>query len=149
MTEKDKQKRICDEYDRLSKYFEGADANRRAIIEPLIQNAAFMRITLEEMQAAINREGVTDHYRNGEHQEGKKSSAGVQGYNAMIKNYTTVIKTLMAHVPTAPRAIELTSQERREPEETEEEKRKRINDEIARAAAWQQEQRAKEAAAEN
>lgn len=146
MTEKDKQKRINAEYDRLSKYFEGADANRRAVIEPLIQNAAFMRITLEEMQAAINREGVTDHYRNGQHQEGEKSSAGVQGYNAMIKNYTTVIKTLMAHVPPAPHELTIAHLERREPEETEEEKRKRINDEIARAAAWQREQRAKEAA---
>ena len=146
MTEKDKQKRINAEYDRLSKYFEGADANRRAVIEPLIQNAAFMRITLEEMQAAINREGVTDHYRNGQHQEGEKSSAGVQGYNAMIKNYTTVIKTLMAHVPPATHELTIAHLERREPEETEEEKRKRINDEIARAAAWQREQRAKEAA---
>lgn len=143
MTEETKKKRIKAEIERLKQYFLEADANKRAIAEPLIENAAFMRITLEEMQAIINRDGVIDEYTNGKHQGGTKSSAAVQGYNSLVKNYNSVIKTLMAVAPIAIKKIDLYKDDD-EPRETEEEKQARINAEIERAAAWQREQWAKE-----
>ena len=139
-----KEEQITAEIERLTALFEGADANKRALVTPLIENAAFMRVTLDEMQAIINRDGVIDHYTNGQHQGGAKASAAVQGYNSLVKNYAAVIKTLMGLVPLEVRESKLTQiQANTEPAETEEERTARINAEIARAAAWQAEQRTK------
>ena len=139
-----KEEQITAEIERLTALFEGADANKRALVTPLIENAAFMRVTLDEMQAIINRDGVIDHYTNGQHQGGAKASAAVQGYNSLVKNYAAVIKTLMGLVPHEVRESKLTQiQANAEPAETEEERTARINAEIARAAAWQAEQRKK------
>lgn len=139
-----KEEQITAEVERINELFKGADANKMAMAKPLIENAAFMRVTLAEMQEIINRDGVIDHYTNGQHQGGAKASAAVQGYNSLVKNYTTVIKTLMSLVPLEVRKTTMAQiQEQTKPTETEEERRERINAEIARAAAWQAEQRAK------
>lgn len=68
---------------------------------PLLQNASFMKVTLEDLQEIINEEGVTDVYQNGANQHGKKQSATLQSYNSLIKNYANVIKTLSQLVPPA------------------------------------------------
>ena len=95
----DKKKRIKKELDRISFYFELADGNQRAIVTPLLQNAAFMKATLEDLQEIINAEGVIDEYKNGKDQYGTKQSATLQSYNALIKNYASVIKTLAGLLP--------------------------------------------------
>lgn len=139
-----KEEQITAEVERINALFERADANKMAIARPLIENAAFMRVTLAEMQEIINRDGVIDHYTNGQHQGGAKASAAVQGYNSLVKNYTAIIKTLMSLVPLEVRKTTMAQiQEQTKPTETEEERRERINAEIARAVAWQAEQRAK------
>ena len=142
-----KEEQITAEVERISALFESADANKKALVTPLIENAAFMRVTLDEMQAIINRDGVIDHYTNGKNQGGAKASAAVQGYNSLVKNYAAVVKTLLGLVPLEVFERKLTKiQEQAKPEEpaeTEEERRARINAEIERAAAWQAAQRAK------
>lgn len=99
-----KEERINDELTRISRRFEKADANQRAIAAPLIQNAAFMKVTLEDLQEIINAEGVIDEYKNGENQYGTKQSATLQSYNALIKNYANVIKTLASILPPEEKA---------------------------------------------
>lgn len=66
---------------------------------PLIQNVAFMKVTLEDLQREINENGATDTYQNGANQWGVKQSATLQSYNALIKNYNTAIKTLSQFIP--------------------------------------------------
>ena len=75
------------------------DENERAVIDPIIQNSAFMKIQLDDLQEIINRDGVTEVYQNGANQYGVKQSAAVQSYNALIKNYAAVIKQLSGYVP--------------------------------------------------
>lgn len=99
MSEISKEERIKTELDRLSKLFEKADGNQKASVTPLLQNAAFMKVTLEDLQEIINKEGVTEIYQNGANQHGVKQSATLQSYNALIKNYASVIKTLSAILP--------------------------------------------------
>lgn len=94
-----KRERIEKELARISVYFEQVDANQRAMAQPLLQNAAFMAITLQDLQEAINAEGVTDTYRNGATQYGTKCSASLQAYNTTVKNYAAVIKTLAQLLP--------------------------------------------------
>ena len=69
------------------------------MITPILQNAAFMRVTLEDLQQLILEEGVVDEYQNGENQHGKKQSAALQSYNALVKNYAAVSKTLTQMLP--------------------------------------------------
>ena len=99
MKEETKRKRIEQELARISVYFKAVDANQRAMAQPLLQNAAFMKVALEDMQELINTEGVTEEYRNGQTQYGEKPSSALQAYNATVKNYAAVIKTLAQLLP--------------------------------------------------
>ena len=58
-----------------------------------------MKVTLEDLQEAINENGCSEQYKNGANQYGKKASADVQAYNAMIKNYTNVLDKLDKLLP--------------------------------------------------
>ena len=150
MAKKNKEQRIKTELDRLEKIFEKVDGNKRTILASLLQNAAFMKITLEDLQEIINAEGVTDEYQNGANQKGIKQSATLQGYNALIKNYTIVIKTLTQILPPEERKTasihewtprEKTQEEWEEEMRQDEERIKKINAEIEAAAELQRKER--------
>lgn len=177
--ERTKEERISEELKRISDLFPDLDSKQRSAIMPLIQNAAFMKVSLEDLQEIINRDGVTEVYQNGANQYGVKQSAAVQSYNVMIKNYAAAIKTISSMIPPDRQPTEselylealktgMLAKEKGLPdfnewkdardskrlvrsEEDEEAKRKaeeehlrKINEEIARAAAKQQEQWKKE-----
>ena len=149
MTEISKENRIEAELKRISRYFESVAENQRAVVSPLLQNAAFMAITLEDLQEQINSEGVVDTYMNGKNQYGVKQSATLQSYNSLIKNYAAVIKTLSGLLPPEPKVPLSINWEPREktPEEWEAERRRdeehqrQILAEIDRAAELQRKQR--------
>ena len=150
MTEISKEKRIKEELTRVSLYFENAADNEKAIISPLIQNAAFMKVTLEDLQEIINTEGVTEAYQNGANQHGIKPSAALQSYNNLMKVFASVIKTLSSYLPPEEKKRvstlfgwtpqEKTEEELEKERQREEERRRKINEEIARAAEWQRQQ---------
>lgn len=94
-----KDKRISKEFARISEFFKEISPNQREFIEPLLQNAAFMKVTLEDLQAIINAEGVEDEYKNGANQYGTKPSAVLQAYNTMLKNYAAVKLKLIQLLP--------------------------------------------------
>ena len=99
MTEKERNKRIKEEIKRISFFFEELPENEMSIISPLIQNAAFMRVTLEDLQETIARDGPVDHYQNGANQSGTKQSAALQGYIALQKTYLQTAKSLAEYLP--------------------------------------------------
>ena len=147
-TELEKEKRISEEFNRISIYFEKLDENERAVIVPLIQNAAFMRVTLEDLQEIIAEQGPVEAYQNGANQSGMKQSAALQSYNATVKNYAAVIKTLFGLLPPMERPAAFkpcvkTEKEREAERRQMEERQKRINAEIAAAAEYQRRQREK------
>jgi len=89
------------EIKRLKKIFKNLPKDRMAIAIPLIENAAFMRVTLEDLQAHIEEHGCSEDYKNGANQFGKKATVESQTYNAMIKNYNTVTDRLEKMLPDA------------------------------------------------
>ena len=99
MTEKERNNRIKEEIKRISVFFEELPENELSIISPLIQNAAFMRVTLEDLQETIARDGPVDHYQNGANQSGTKQSAALQGYIALQKTYLQTAKSLAEYLP--------------------------------------------------
>ena len=148
MKTKSKEARIRDELDRLSELFAGLEDDKRSLVGPLMQNAAFMRVTLEDLQEIIIEEGPTEIYTNGQHQEGVKQIAAVQAYNSLIKNYVSVIKSLAQYLPykktvtPTPWAPREKTEEELEAEERErEEHEQQIREEHRLAVEYQREQR--------
>lgn len=84
----------------LSTVFADLDEKRRKTVDKLLDNAAFMAVQLEDLRAVIQENGVTSEYQNGENQFGTKKSPEVEVYLAMIKNYTAIINSLCAMLPT-------------------------------------------------
>ena len=91
--------RIKRERERLLEIFSELDEKRRNTAVSLIENAAFMTVTLEDLRKTISENGVVSEYQNGENQFGTKKSPEVEVYNTMIKNFTTIIKTLCDMLP--------------------------------------------------
>lgn len=90
----DKRAKIEEEIARLTKLLSDVDSKSKKIVESLIRNAAFMAVTLEELQETINENGVVSEYQNGENQWGTKKSPEVEIYNVMIKNHSAIMKQL-------------------------------------------------------
>ena len=149
-----KEARIKDELKRISAFFEDVEDNKRAIVGPLLQNASFMKITLEDLQEIINQDGVVDEYKNGANQYGVKQSATLQSYNALVKNYVSVIKSLDQFLPykkTVPTSSPWLPREKTPEElEAEEKEQERIErereEDFELAVAYQKEDRERRAA---
>lgn len=101
--EKTKEQRIKSEKTRLKGIFKELDENKRKLVTPLIEKAAFMSIELDDLQAQIEQDGWTSEYKNGENQYGTKKSPEAETYIALSKNYAAVIKQLTELVPAAKR----------------------------------------------
>ena len=94
-----KQARITAEKRRLNGVFKKIDDKQKKAVSSLIDNAAFMAVTLQDLQEAMNINGVVSEYQNGENQWGPKKSPEVEIYNTMIKNYSSIIKQLADMLP--------------------------------------------------
>ena len=94
-----KDQRICEEYSRMKELFSAMPANELRFCDPLLQNAAFMCVTLQDLQLAINENGVTDNYQNGANQSGTKASADLQAYNSLAKVYNALMDKLSGKLP--------------------------------------------------
>ena len=82
--------------------FNAAPPERQDLCLQLVLNAVFMEEQLSKLQDEIRANGVVSEYKNGENQYGTRKSPEVDVYNAMIKNYTSVIKQLGDLLPEAP-----------------------------------------------
>ncbi len=94
-----KDKRIKKEIAKLKRLYKNLPKDKLSAIASLIQNAAFMAVTLEDLQAAINENGCISTYQNGENQWGTKKSPEADVYNTMIKNYSQVIRQITEMLP--------------------------------------------------
>ncbi len=105
-TERKKQKeaKIRRELNKLKRIFKSLPPDTKDTVASLIANAAFMAVTLEELQEEINLNGTTERYQNGDNQFGVKKSSAVEVYNTMIKNHMGCIKQLTDLLPKATTA---------------------------------------------
>lgn len=97
--EMDANEQIKGELRKMKKMFANLPENERKFIEPLLQNAAFMRVVLEDLQEQIAENGCVEEYSNGENQGGKKMSAELSAYNTTVRNYNAVMVKLIERLP--------------------------------------------------
>ena len=99
MAEKTREQRIKAEKSRLRTLCKDLPENKKAIALPLVEQAAFMRITLDDLQEEINEAGCVEEYQNGRNQSGFKTTAALQAYNSTVKNYAAVCERLDRILP--------------------------------------------------
>lgn len=97
--DKTKESLINSEIKRLNKIFGLKGEDAKGFQQELIQNAAFMAVSLRELQGIINECGYSDEYQNGKDQTGMKKTPEVDIYNTMIKNFNTTMKQLYEMLP--------------------------------------------------
>lgn len=98
-TDKQRKNKIKNELQRLNDIFVDIETNKKKTVEKLIEDAAFMAVTLEETRKIIARDGVIELYQNGENQKGIKKSSAVEVYDKMVNTYSRVIKQLCDLIP--------------------------------------------------
>jgi len=97
-TLEEKQARIKRELNRLKKIFAALPDDARNVADGLIQEAAFMRVTLEETRAVIDREGVIERFEQGV-QRFYREHPATKVYTALINRYQAVMKQLIDLLP--------------------------------------------------
>lgn len=95
----EKNQKIKKEINKIKRVFKELPKNKKEIVVKLIENAAFMSTTLDELKEDIKKYGVKETYVNGKDQYGFKESIESKTYNIMIKNYSNVIKQLIDFLP--------------------------------------------------
>lgn len=97
-TPEEKEKRIKRELNRLKKIFAALPEDAKRVADGLIQEAAFMRVTLEETRAVIDREGVIERFEQGV-QRFYREHPATKVYTALINRYQGVMKQLIDLIP--------------------------------------------------
>lgn len=104
MAEQSKEAKIRKEKNRLLKIFKEIDENKLATVRALIDRAAFITVSLAEIEEELNKNGWTEEYQNGENQRGIKRAANADLHISLTKNLNAIIKQLVELVPEGQKA---------------------------------------------
>ena len=105
----DKEKKIRKETKRLQKVFEGLEPNKLVTVNALIDRAAYITVSLQELEEQLNEYGWTEEYFNGRNQSGVKKSAAAEVHISLTKNLNAIMKQLLDLVPPAQKESRLTA----------------------------------------
>ena len=102
-----KKTRIKREKDRLLDIFKDLEANKLSTCQALIDRAAFITISLEDLEEQLNATGWVEPYQNGENQSGLKKAAAADVHISLTKNLNSIVKQLLELVPPAQKKSRL------------------------------------------
>ena len=91
---KNKEELISGKIAELKRIYKGIETTRKKNAEMIIPNAAFMAISMMELEKIINVKGYSEEYQNGANQRGVKKCSEVETYNNFAKNYLSYIQQL-------------------------------------------------------
>lgn len=99
--------RIKKEEQRLKRIYKNIDKDNKAIIEGLIQRAAYMRVTLEDWEKDIMENGYYEMFTQSEKTDPYERERPVARlYNTMNKNYQSIIKQLTDLIPKEVKVVD-------------------------------------------
>jgi len=105
--ENTKEARVKKEKSRLKNLFKDLEPNKLKTCRALIDRAAFITVSLEDLEEQLNEVGFTEYYQNGDKQSGWKKSAAADVHISLTKNLNTIIKQLLELVPPAQKKSKL------------------------------------------
>ena len=143
--------RVEQERARLMELFTGADSNKMDFIRNQVQQLAWLNISISDLQAETDAAGAVVQYDNGGNQRGLQANPACKLLIEYEKLSNTIFRALLPLVPEKVNEDDFLNYEswQKTPEEieeeyqAEEERRKRINAEIAAAQKQLEESRAK------
>lgn len=83
-------KNVQNEYNRLKLLFTSVDPTKSELVDNLINEAAFMRVQLENTQEQIKKYGAIQVSSKGS----QRQTEAAKFYTKLVNSYGTVIKTL-------------------------------------------------------
>lgn len=107
----EKKKRVRKEYNRIKKIYKDMPPDVKTTVDSLIHRAAFMRVSLEDMEEDLDERGFVEFFSQSEKTEPYERERPVARlYNTLNKNYQSIMKQLSDLVP-KPKAIESTEED--------------------------------------
>lgn len=94
-----KETRIRKELRKIKVLYKDIPKNQQKLCEKLMENAAFMAVTLEDLQAEVNKKGAIIRQKNGNGFNVTQESPAQKSYNVMIGKYTAVVAKLDEMLP--------------------------------------------------
>lgn len=94
-----KEERIKKELSKLNKIFKNIIKDKKDLCAGLISNAAYMYVTLEDLQVIVNLEGAITTGVNGNGFETTSEHPAQKCYNATLEKYVKTIKALTDLLP--------------------------------------------------
>ena len=107
MAKAKKETRVKKEKKRLCEIFKDLEPNKLKTCSALIDRAAYITVSLEDLEEQLNETGWVETYQNGENQFGIKKSAAADVHISLTKNLNALIKQLLELVPPAQKANRL------------------------------------------
>ena len=107
MAKMKKTTRIKREKDRIMEVFKDLEPNKLQTCAALIDRAAYITISLEDLEEQLNDSGWVETYQNGENQYGLKKSAAADVHISLTKNLNAIIKQLLELAPPAKKESRL------------------------------------------
>ena len=107
MAKPKKTTRVTREKARLMELFKDLEPNKLQTCLALIDRAAFITVSLQDLEEQLNEIGWTEYYQNGDKQSGWKKSAAADVHISLTKNLNTTIKQLLELVPPAKQRSKL------------------------------------------
>lgn len=93
MAELDKDKRIKKELNKFKKFIKDLELQEKNMAMNLIEELAFMKVTLEDLKEEVNESGVVTEMPQGEYSIMRENPA-LKSYNTMIQRYNQTLKQL-------------------------------------------------------
>lgn len=94
----EKEKKIKQEINRVKKIYKDFPKEKLKVLEGLIQEAAFMKISLEEMREDLLTNGLTEVFEQGS-QKFERERPHVKIYTTFMQRYSGVMKQLIDLLP--------------------------------------------------
>ena len=85
------------------------DKNKQTLLYPHLENIAYMKVKLEELQKMIDETGLVETYMNGANQYGMKPSAAVKAYNDLNRSFIAETKFVESYLPVEKKESKLAS----------------------------------------
>ncbi|MBN1079222.1 hypothetical protein [Clostridium botulinum] len=94
----EKEKKIKQEINRIKKLYKDFSKDKAKVLEGLMNEAAFMRICLEDLRIDLIKNGMTELFVQGD-QEFMRERPEVKVYTNFIQKYSVVMKQLIDVLP--------------------------------------------------
>lgn len=98
-----KDERISAETERLLKIYKDIEPDKLGVCRQLIQNAAYIAASLQDLQKDIDKNGMIEGYDNGGNQTGRHISPAAQQYTKLVATYNQIIRQLVGLLPAGGR----------------------------------------------